>query len=119
MDWVAIVVSLSGAVAGLSGIITFFVNRHDNKKKNSFTEEEKNEILNGVRKINTIEVDTCRLQLLNLIQHSPKNTDAIFYQARHYFKELKGNSYMKSVVFDWAKAQGINEKAIEDLIKND
>ena len=119
MDWVAMFVSIAGAVAGLTGLITFFVNRHDNKQKNTFTEEEKAEILNGVRKINTIEIDTCRLQLLNLIQHSPTNKDAILYQANHYFKELHGNSYMKSVVCDWAKAQKIDDKTIEDLIKND
>lgn len=119
MDWVAMFVSIAGAIAGLTGLITFFVNRHDQQKENNFTNEEKKEVLNAVRKISTIELDTCRLQLLNLIQHSPNNKDTILYQAKHYFKDLNGNSYMKSLVCDWAKTQEIDDKIIQELIKND
>ena len=122
MDWVAIFVSISGAVAGLTGLITFFVNRHDNNKKeccNLFSKEEKAEVISAIKKINIIELDTARLQLLNLIQHSPQNQDTILYQAKHYFKDLKGNTYMISVFCDWAKAQKIDDKIVNELIHND
>ena len=84
MEWWQILVSILGAVAGLSTLIIFFVNRHDNRK--FFTEDEKKEILVAVRKIPTIELDTMRLQILNLIQHSPSNHSILFLN--FYFGSL-------------------------------
>lgn len=117
MEWWQILVSILGAVAGLSTLIIFFVNRHDSKK--FFTEDEKNEILVAVRKIPTIELDTMRLQILNLIQHSPNNHDTILNLARQYFKKLHGNSYMIAIVCEWGKQEGIDAKVIDELINNE
>ena len=117
MEWWQILVSILGAIAGLSTLIIFFVNRHDSKK--FFTEDEKNEILVAVRKIPTIELDTMRLQILNLIQHSPNNHDTILNLARQYFKKLHGNSYMIAIVCEWGKQEGIDAKVIEELINNE
>ena len=122
MEWWAILVSILGAVAGLTELIKFFVNRYDKAKElqcaNTFTSKEREEILNSVRLIPAIELDTARLQLLNLIQHSPKNVDTILYQAKHYFKDLNGNTYMVSVFCDWAKSQNIDEEIVKEMIRN-
>lgn len=117
MEWWQILISIIGAVAGLSTLIIFFVNRHDSKK--FFTEDEKNEILVAVRKIPTIELDTMRLQILNLIQHNPTNHDTILSLARHYFKQLHGNSYMISIVCEWAKQEGIDKQVISELVNTE
>ena len=117
MEWWQILVSILGAVAGLSTLIIFFVNRHDNRK--FFTEEEKKEILVAVRKIPTIELDTMRLQILNLIQHSPSNHDTILNLCRQYFKNLHGNSYMIAIVCNWGKQEGIDQQVIAELINNE
>ena len=117
MEWWQILVSILGAVAGLSTLIIFFVNRHDSKK--FFTEDEKKEILVAVRKIPTIELDTMRLQIQNLIQHSPNNHDTILNLARQYFKKLHGNSYMIAIVCEWGKQEGIDAKVIDELINTE
>lgn len=117
MEWWQILVAILGAVAGLSTLIIFFVNRHDSKK--FFTEDEKKEILVAVRKIPTIELDTMRLQILNLIQHSPNNHDTILNLCRQYFKKLHGNSYMIAIVCEWGKQEGIDQQVIAELINNE
>lgn len=124
MDW-ALTITLG--VLGSSGFFSFLVflmNRHDNKKKTSFTEEEKNTILEGVKHISAfderlrkVEQSTDRLQLLNLIQNDPNNKDAIITLGEHYFQVLHGNMYMTSLFADWAKSQGIDEQVIYEIIK--
>jgi hypothetical protein len=52
------------------------------------------------RRFNSVELDTVRLQLLNLIYHSPENDIAI-KECYGKYKKLGGNSYMDSVYTHW------------------
>lgn len=123
MDWVATTIGIAGAVAGLSTLIIFFVNRHDGKRKNVFTQDDR-EMLKGLRasvdilggKVDSLEQDTTRLQLLNLIQNDEKNKDAILTLGHHYFQELNGNMYMTELYTEWARRQAIDEKVLLEII---
>lgn len=123
MDWVATAIAIAGAVAGLSTLIIFFVNRHDGKKQNAFTQDDR-EMLKGLRtsvdilggKVDSLEQDTTRLQLLNLIQNDEDNKDAILTLGHHYFQELNGNMYMTELYTEWARKHSIDEKVLLEII---
>lgn len=109
MDWVAIL----GAIGGLSGLIIFLITRHDEKKKvTSFTAEEKKAIFDFMKKA---EQDSCRLQLLNMMQHQPTNKDTILMLAEHYFEDLGGNWYMSSEFSRWTKEQKVDTKLVREI----
>ena len=124
MDWaLTIILGLLGS-GGFFSFLIFLMNRHDSKKKTSFTEEEKKTILEGVKhiygfdkRLGKVEQSTDRLQLLNLIQNDPNNKDAIITLGEHYFQVLHGNMYMTSLFTDWAKSQGIDDQVIYEIIK--
>ena len=54
------------------------------------------------------ELATTRLELMVLMEHDPDNTIEIEKLARHYFLDLKGNSYLTSVFSKWCAAHGLN-----------
>lgn len=124
MDWaLTITLGILGS-GGFFSFLIFLMNRHDSKKKTSFTEEEKKTILEGVKhiygfdkRLGKVEQSTDRLQLLNLIQNDPNNKDAIITLGEHYFQVLHGNMYMTSLFTDWAKSQGIDDQVIHEIIK--
>ncbi|MCQ2575090.1 MAG: hypothetical protein MJ156_03245 [Alphaproteobacteria bacterium] len=67
-----------------------------NKKHNVLKEIEK-----GVLEL---KKDTLRLQILNLIQHDPKNTAAINHLYDEYVNPpYSGNSYLRSVYLLWSQ----------------
>lgn len=83
---------------GFSSIIIFLITRHDNKnsKLNQIVtnQEEMKEHLTDVKR------DLLRLQILNLVQHEPKNKDTILNLYDTYTK-LKGNSYISTIIEKW------------------
>ena len=92
---VTIIIAVIGSTA-LSQLITFFVNRHDSKKKIP----EKLEIL---------ERDVLRTQLLMLILIKPEARQEILTVGEHYFKDLHGDWYMTGVFNKWIHETGILE----------
>ncbi len=54
------------------------------------------------------ELATTRLELMVLMEHDPDNVIEIEKLARHYFLELKGNSYLTSVFSKWCREHGLN-----------
>lgn len=123
MEWVTLLVTIAGAIAGLSTLIIFFVNRHDGRKKNVFTVEDRNmikEVVTSIavlgNKVDSLEQDTTRLQLLNLIQNDGNNKDAILTLGHHYFQDLKGNMYMTELYTEWARKHEIDEKVLTEII---
>lgn len=123
MDWLNILIAIAGAVAGLSGLIIFFVNRHDAKRKNNFTVEDRqmlvrtaNAVENLGHKVSSLEQDTTRLQLLNLIQNDATNKDTILKLGQHYFQDLHGNMYMTDLFAKWCRSQGIADKVVDEII---
>ena len=84
METVAAVVV---AVIG-SGLIQYLLTRYDDKK--------------GIKhKLNNLEKDTLRTQLLLLILLKPDEQHEILTIAEHYFKKLDGNWYMTSIFNKW------------------
>ena len=54
------------------------------------------------------ELATTRLELMVLMEHDPENVIEIEKLARHYFLDLKGNSYLTSVFSRWCKEHGVS-----------
>lgn len=54
------------------------------------------------------ELATTRLELMVLMQHDPDNTIEIEKLAKHYFGDLKGNSYLTSIFSKWCHEHGAN-----------
>ena len=79
--------------ATLAQLIIFFVQRKDNKKKIP-------------EKLDTLEKDTLRTQLLLLILMKPDAKAEILTLAEHYFKDLHGNWYMTDVFNSWCTEHG-------------
>lgn len=90
-----IIVSVVGSTA-LASLVQFFVSRHDSKK-------------NIKGKLETLEKDTLRTQLLLLILLKPTETQEILTVSEHYFGTLKGDWYMTSIFNKWIEASDIAE----------
>lgn len=52
------------------------------------------------------ELQLTRLELMMLMAHAPENIVEIEKIARHYFVDLKGDTYMTSEYTKWAKSYG-------------
>lgn len=65
--------------------------------------------------LSAVHQDTVRLQLINMIQHDPNNTETILNIAREYFIELKGDWYATAMFKSWADERGIDISAFGDL----
>lgn len=96
MDTVwTVIIAVIGSTA-LQQLIQFLVTRHDNKK--------------GIRnKLETLEKDTLRSQLLLLILLTPKESQEILTVAKHYFGVLHGDWYMTTIFNKWIVSEGIAE----------
>lgn len=60
------------------------------------------------QKIDVIELDTTRTQLLLLIQNTPTDYNSIFNVAFKYFQKLNGDWYMTTLFTKWANEQGVD-----------
>lgn len=94
---ISIVLSVLGSTA-VFGFITFLIQRRD---------EKKNDLGNIKDKIEKIERDQCRIQLMMLINHFPKNKSEILAVAEHYFTELEGNWYMSEIFSEYCSEHDI------------
>lgn len=70
-----------------------------------FLRNKKHNVLKEIEKgVLEVKKDTIRLQILNLIQHDPRNTAAINHLYDEYVNPpYSGNSYMRSVYLTWSK----------------
>lgn len=90
-----IVVAVLGSTA-LSQLIQFFIKRNDDKKD-----------IPG--KLQILEKDVLRTQLLMMIILRPDSKKEILTLAKHYFADLHGNWYLTDVFNHWLKEQGDSE----------
>lgn len=90
-----IIMAIVGSTA-LSQLITFFVQRHDTKK-------------NFGKRMDKLEKDGIRTQLLLLLLFSPEEKKEILTIGQHYFETLQGNWYMTSMFNNWLKTKKIAE----------
>ena len=73
---------------GLFALLQFLITRHDQKK-------------NVKGRLDRLEKDGLRTQLLLLILLRPLEKQEILTLGEHYFKVLKGNWYMTSIFNKW------------------
>ena len=90
-----IIIAVVGSTA-LATLVQFFVTRHDNK-------------MNLTKRLDRLERDGLRTQLLLLVLLKPGEKQEILTLAEHYFKDLKGNWYMTSIFNTWVEENGIAE----------
>lgn len=90
-----IIIAVVGSTA-LATLVQFFVTRHDNKRNLS-------------KRLDKLERDGLRTQLLLLILMKPEEKKEILTIAEHYFKDLHGDWYMTSIFNKWVEEQGIAE----------
>lgn len=90
-----IIIAVVGSTA-LATLVQFFVTRHDNKRNLS-------------KRLDRLERDGLRTQLLLLILLRPGEKQEILTLAEHYFKDLKGDWYMTSIFNSWVEENGIAE----------
>lgn len=93
---ITVVVAILGAL-NITQLITFIVNRHDNKK-------------NIENKLMILEKDGLRTQLLILILLKPTDTHEILTLAEHYFSPpLCGDWYLTPIFNRWCIDNEIGE----------
>ena len=82
-----IIVTVLGSTA-IASLVQFLITRHDQKK-------------NIKGKLDNLERDVLRSQLLLLILMKPEERQEIMTVAQHYFGDLHGNWYMTSIFNGW------------------
>lgn len=90
-----IIVAILGSTA-VATLVQFFVNRHDNKENLS-------------KRLDKLERDGLRTQLLLLILMRPEESREILTIGEHYFKDLHGDWYMTSIFNRWVEEAGMAE----------
>ena len=100
-----LLIAIIGAIASLASalsvgmLIKFFVERHDAKHDATARLE---------KKLNTLEKDSVRTQLLVLMMHyDDGNEGEILEVAQHYFKDLGGNWYMTTLFYKFVTKKKI------------
>lgn len=92
---IKIIIAIAGSTA-VATLIQFFVTRHDNRKSLS-------------KRLDKLERDGLRTQLLLLILLRPEEKREILTLSEHYFADLKGDWYMTSIFNRWIETTGIAE----------
>lgn len=92
--WVAIITSVLGPIILIcfQELIRYFRHKKHNVLK---------DIQDGIK---NLQKDTLRLQILNLIQHDPKNKLAI-NNLYDMYKGMGGNSYVTDIYKRWARGK--------------
>lgn len=96
---ITIITSILGS-AGLFGFIQFLIARKD----------KRNDLLMSIdKKVDVLERDGCRTQLLVLFSDYPENEHEILTLAEHYFKDLEGNWYLSAIFAKWLEERKISK----------
>lgn len=85
---------------GLFAFLQFLIQRKDT------TSDRLEKIQKNLEKA---ERDSCRIQLLIMINHYPENTTEILKLSEHYFVDLKANWYMTSIFNKWLEKNNIGK----------
>lgn len=99
-DYIIPIIIAAMSSTALFGFIQFLISRHDHQKT-----------------IVSQSID--RIQLMLLLADYPKEVDEILMVARHYFIELKGNGFVKTLFSEWIKSQNINIPEWFKRVKNE
>lgn len=102
---IAELVSALAVIAGATATITSYVS-------NKLTEQINHRMDIIEKKLSSIELDTTRMQLLELMSDDPDNVSEIMKVAKHYFRDLHGDWYMSGIFRKWAEQHNINTSDI-------
>ena len=108
-DTAAVITAISviaGALITCSSFIGSKITESVDKKLDNISE-----------KLDNIELDSTRTQLLTLLKNYPDNKSEILKVAYHYFKELDGDWYMSELFDEWSKERNIDVSHIMTIEK--
>lgn len=100
----AIIVALIAALGGIVAKGFEFLIAWAKRKSGKTTAIERIE-----KKLDKLERDSCRTQLLLLMSDYPGRTEEIMRLAQHYFDDLVGNWYMTSLFNKWMEDNKIGK----------
>lgn len=108
---IAIAVLGSSALAALiSGIFGLINNNAAAARDAKQKEIERTDVLESLKKkLNKLEKDSVRTQLLLLMSDYSGNQQEILEVAQHYFADCKGNWYMTSMFSKWLTDNDIGQ----------
>lgn len=76
---------------------------------------ETNEKLDTIiEKVDSVELNSTRSQLLTLIADYPDNESEILKVAQYYFRDLGGDWYMTGLFIEWADERGVD---VSNIVK--
>lgn len=96
---VSAVLALVGAAAGICSWVSNQFQAAVSAQISDFQDETREANLRH-------EQAVTRVELMMMIEHDPENIVAIEQMARHYFRDLGGNTYMTGRYSAWAKEYG-------------
>ena len=110
MDWTAIIVSLIGVFLGGSGLSATILSIVLKRKyeKEDRTDKIMKSLEELQKKSNMRDIEISKLQISNLIEHSPKDHRAIQDEMDRYFLILHGDSWVFDKVSKWAGQESVN-----------
>lgn len=106
-----------GAIASIIGVVvaasTWFLAQINNivvakiEDQISYTEEKIEEISEkSEARTHQVDLQLTRLELMSLIHNNPENVVGIEKLARHYFRDLDGDTYMTSEYSEYCRKYG-------------
>ena len=106
-----IILSCVGSTA-LFSFVQFMITRRD--ARNERNDELVAEVRAIQKKLDRLEKDSCRTQLLVLMSDYPEEKAEIMKLGEHYFGTLHANWYMTSMFKKWCDEQGLEPEWFED-----
>lgn len=105
-ELIAAVGVIGAAVVGAGTWCVSAVNASTNEKLDNISS-----------KIDTIELNSTRNQLLTLMSDYPDNESEILKVANYYFNELNGDWYMTELFTKWCDGRGVDVNKIVNIRK--
>ena len=105
-ELIAAVGVIGAAVVGAGTWCVSAVNASTNEKLDNISS-----------KIDTIELNSTRNQLLTLMSDYPDNESEILKVASYYFNDLNGDWYMTELFTEWCDGRGIDVNKIVNIRK--
>lgn len=99
--------ALTALVTGIFGLINNSMAAERDAKQKKIERTEGLETL--TRKLNKLEKDSVRTQLLLLMSDYSGNQQEILEVAQHYFADCKGNWYMTSMFSRWLTDNNVGQ----------
>lgn len=97
----------SGFFAVVQMLLNRLFTKHDNK------DSQAKSLKRLAERADTGDLNDSRIQLLILINHYPQCHQEILKEAENYFINLKGDSWVASIVTNWAEQEHVDIEYIK------